>query len=79
MPNQPLPRGQTANIGASVIAGDLHIVGVATPYTIAIGGGAATAHIAAVGVVDSYPIGNQGVMVTNATLPPGADNLTLSW
>lgn len=79
MPNQALPRGHTANIGANIIAGDLHIVGVATPYTISINGAAATAHVAAVGVVDTYNINGQTVSVTNTTAVPGPDNLTLSW
>ncbi|WP_394689826.1 hypothetical protein [Hoeflea sp.] len=79
MPNQALPRGHTANIGANVIADDLHIVGVATPYTISINGAAATAHVAAVGVVDTYNINGQTVSVTNTTAVPGPDNLTLSW
>ncbi len=79
MPNQALPRGHTANIGANIIAGDLHIVGVATPYTISINGAAATAHVAAVGVVDTYNINGHTVSVTNTTAVPGPDNLTLSW
>jgi hypothetical protein len=79
MPNQAVPRGHTANIGANVIAGNLHVIGVATPYTISINGAAATAHVAAVGVPDTYAINNQTVSVTNTTATPGPDNLTLSW
>ncbi|MEM5473244.1 hypothetical protein WNZ14_16055 [Hoeflea sp. AS60] len=79
MPNQALPRGHTANIGANVIAGDLHIIGVGTPYTISTNGGAAAAHVAAVGVVDTYHINSHTVSVTNTTAVPGPDNLTLSW
>jgi len=79
MPNQAVPRGHTANIGAHVIAGDLYVIGVATPYTISINGGAAAAHVAAVGVVDTYNINGQTVSVTNTTANPGPDNLTISW
>ncbi|UXS41508.1 hypothetical protein FY150_17135 [Agrobacterium tumefaciens] len=79
MPVQTLGRGLTANLGANVVAGTLHVVGVATPYTISINGGAAVAHVAAVGVVDNYAINGQSVSITNTTPNPGPDNLTLSW
>lgn len=79
MPVQPLGRGLTANLGANVVMGTLHVVGVGTPYTIAINGAAAVAHVAAVGVVDNYAINGQTVTVTNTTAVPGPDNLTLSW
>ena len=79
MPVQPLARGHTANIGANIIAGNLTIIGVATPYTISINGAAAVAHVAANGVPDVYPINNQTVTVTNTTPNPGPDNMTLSW
>jgi hypothetical protein len=79
MPSQPLPRGQTTNLGAGVVADNLNIVGVGTHYTIAINGGAAVAHVAAVGVPDIYPINGQSVSVTNTTAGAGPVNLTLSW
>lgn len=79
MPIQTLTRGHTANIGADVIEDDLHIIGVATPYTISINGGAAAAHVDAVGVPDTYNINGHSVSVTNTTATPGPDNLTLNW
>ena len=49
------------------------------PYTISINGGAAAAHVVAVGAVDTYAINGQSVSVTNTTAAPGPDNLTISW
>lgn len=79
MPVQTLARGHTANLGSNVVATDLYVNGVATPYTISINGGAAVAHVAAVGVIDTYAVNGHTVSVTNTTATPGPDNLTLSW
>lgn len=79
MPNQVIPRGHTANLGANTVTNNLNVIGVATPYTISINGGAAAAHVAAVGVADVYAINGQSVSVTNTTAAPGPDNLTISW
>ncbi|MEP3034679.1 MAG: hypothetical protein ABJO67_10085 [Pseudoruegeria sp.] len=79
MPNQPVARGHTADLGANVVAGDLFVLGAATPYTISINVAAPVAHVAAIGVVDTYPINGQTVSVTNTTVVPGPDNLTISW
>ncbi|WP_160113671.1 hypothetical protein [Phyllobacterium salinisoli] len=79
MPNQVIPRGHTANLGTNTVTNNLNVVGVATPYTISINGGATVAHVAAIGVADVYPINGQSVSVTNTTATPGPDNLTISW
>lgn len=79
MPNQPLHRGLTANIGANIIAGNLNVIGVGAHYTISIGGAAATAHVIAPGAVDVYPINNQTVTIDNTTPVGGPPNLTISW
>lgn len=79
MPVQPVPRGQTANLGAHVVNGNLNVIGVGTPYTISINGGPPVARVAAAGVPDIYPINGASVSVTNTTPPPGPDNLNISW
>ncbi len=79
MPTQALPRGQTASFAARIVHGNLTIIGVATPYTISINGGAATAHVAAINVPDVYAVNNQSVVVVNTTPHPGPDNLQLTW
>lgn len=75
----PLARGLTANLGAGQVKGNLTIIGVATPYTIAINGAAPAAHVAAVGAADVYAINGQAVTVVNTTPTPGPDNLQLTW
>lgn len=79
MPIENVPRGHTANLGVNVVPGDLHINGVATPYSISIDGAAATPHVAAIGVIDTYHVNGQTVSVTNNTPAPGPNNLILSW
>lgn len=79
MANQTLAPGATANLGAGIVMGNLNIIGVATPYTIAIAGGPAVAHVVAVGAVDVYPINGQSVSVVNTSPAGTAPNLTLSW
>lgn len=79
MPVHAVPRGQTANLGAHIVNGNLNVIGVGTPYTISINGGPAAAHVAAIGVPDIYPINGDSVSVTNTTPAPGPDNLNISW
>lgn len=79
MPHQVIPRGHTANLGANTVTHNLNVIGVATPYTISINGGAAVAHVAAINVADVYAINDESVSVTNTTATPGPDNLTISW
>lgn len=79
MPNQVFDRGHTANLGANTVPGNLQLIGVGASYTIAINGGAAVAHVIAIGHVDSYPINNQPVSITNTTGAAGPANMTLIW
>lgn len=77
--NQLLPRGQTANLGAGVVPGQLQIIGVGAHYTISINGGPAIANVIAPGTVDTYKINGQSVSVSNTTPVAGPPNMTLSW
>ena len=79
MPNQTLPRGHTANLGAGVAAGNFTLNGVAANYSITIGAGPPVVGVAAVGVPVIYGVHGQTVSVTNTTPGPGPTNLTISW
>ena len=79
MPQLPLPRGQSANLGAGTVLGNLQIIGVGANYTIAIGGGAAAAHTVVPGGVDTYPVNGQAVTVVSTDPAGGPVNLQLSW
>jgi hypothetical protein len=79
MPNLPLARGSTANLGVNQVPGNLNIVGFGAHYNIAIAGGAAAPHVIIGAGADVYPINNQSVSVTNTTPAGGADNINLSW
>jgi len=79
MPNQFLPRGQVANLGAGVVPGNLQVIGVGANYTIAIGGGGAVPHVVAVGAVNAHAVNGAAVTVTNTSPVPGPVNMAIIW
>lgn len=79
MPNQVLPRGFAANLGAGVVPGNITLNGVGANYSVVIAGGAAIVGVAAVGVPVVLGVHGMPVTVTNTSPPPGPPNLTIVW
>lgn len=79
MPNIPLGRGLTANLGAGQVPTTLILNGVAASYNIQIGAGPVMHGVAQAGQPVIYPVNGLAVTITNTTPAPGAVNLWISW